>query len=69
MFYSWLMYRLATLFSMAVLSFMISMVLDLTIRVAGALWMGNVPSTTCAACSPNDAKGSSKSTARPVKIR
>lgn len=41
MFWRWLNYGLGTLFSMAVLSFMISMVLDLTLRVAGALWAAN----------------------------
>ncbi|MDM0058393.1 type IV secretion system protein [Variovorax fucosicus] len=38
MFWRWLNYGLGTLFSMAVLSFMVSLVLDLTLRVAGALW-------------------------------
>ena len=41
MFWRWLNYGLGTLFSMAVLSFMVSMVLDLTLRVAGALWAAN----------------------------
>ncbi|MDM0090465.1 MULTISPECIES: type IV secretion system protein [unclassified Variovorax] len=41
MFWRWLNYGLGTLFSMAVLSFMISMVLDLTLRVAAALWAAN----------------------------
>ncbi|MBB3177523.1 type IV secretion system protein [Variovorax sp. Sphag1AA] len=38
LFHRWLMYGLGTLFSMAVLNLMISMVLELTLRVAGALW-------------------------------
>ncbi|MEJ1168133.1 type IV secretion system protein [Variovorax sp. CCNWLW235] len=38
MFWSWLKYGLGTLFSMAVLSFMVSIVLELTLRVAAALW-------------------------------
>ncbi|MGJ7542704.1 type IV secretion system protein [Variovorax sp. LT1R16] len=41
MFWRWLNYGLGTLFSMAMLSFMISMVLDLTLRVAAALWAAN----------------------------
>jgi type IV secretion system protein VirB6 len=41
MFWSWLKYGLGTLFSMAVLSFMVSIVLELTVRVAAALWTGN----------------------------
>jgi len=38
MFWRWLNYGLGTLFSLAVLSLMTSIVLDLTLRVAGALW-------------------------------
>ncbi len=38
----WLMYGLATLFSLAVLNFMTSIVLELTLRVAGALWAANI---------------------------
>ncbi|RZA07651.1 MAG: hypothetical protein EOP02_37235, partial [Proteobacteria bacterium] len=38
----WLMYGLATLFSMAVLNFMISIVLELTLKVAEALWAAKV---------------------------
>ncbi|RZL45745.1 MAG: type IV secretion system protein [Variovorax sp.] len=45
MFWSWLKYGLGTLFSMAVLSFMVSVVLDLTVRVAGALWLGGAISS------------------------
>lgn len=41
MFWRWLNYGLGTLFSLAVLSFMVSLVLDLTLRVAAALWAGN----------------------------
>jgi type IV secretion system protein VirB6 len=41
MFWRWLNYGLGTLFSLAVLSFMVSLVLDLTLRVAAALWVGN----------------------------
>ena len=42
LFRRWLMYGLGTLFSIAVLNFMVSLVLDLTLRVAGALWGTNV---------------------------
>ncbi|MBS7777355.1 type IV secretion system protein [Acidovorax sp. CCYZU-2555] len=38
MFHRWLMYGLATLFSLAVLNFMVSIVLELTLRVAAAMW-------------------------------
>ena len=38
MFWRWLNYGIGTLFSLAVLSFMTSIVLDLTLRVAAALW-------------------------------
>jgi type IV secretion system protein VirB6 len=38
LFQRWLMYGLGTLFSMAVLNFVVSLVLDLTLRVAEALW-------------------------------
>jgi len=38
LFRRWLMYGLGTLFSMAVLNFVVSLVLDLTLRVAAALW-------------------------------
>ncbi len=38
MFNRWLMYGLATLFSMAVLNFMVSIVLELTLKVATAMW-------------------------------
>jgi type IV secretion system protein VirB6 len=44
MFWSWLKYGLGTLFSMAVLSFMISIVLELTLRVAAALWAASAVS-------------------------
>ena len=39
MFWSWLKYGIGTLFSMAVLSFMVSIVLELTLRVAEAMWL------------------------------
>ncbi len=42
LFRRWLMYGLGTLFSIAVLNFMVSLVLDLTLRVAAALWGTNV---------------------------
>lgn len=42
MFHRWLMYGLATLFSLAVLNFMVSIVLDLTLRVAAAMWASTV---------------------------
>ena len=45
MFWSWLKYGLGTLFSMAVLSFMVSIVLELTLRVAGALWAASAVSS------------------------
>lgn len=41
MFWSWLKYGLGTLFSMAVLSFMVSIVMELTLKVAVALWAGS----------------------------
>ena len=44
MFWSWLKYGLGTLFSMAVLSFMVSIVLDLTLRVAAARWAASAVS-------------------------
>jgi type IV secretion system protein VirB6 len=44
MFWSWLKYGLGTLFSMAVLSFMVSIVLELTLRVAAALWAASAVS-------------------------
>jgi len=42
MFHRWLMYGLGTLFSLAVLNFMVSIVLDLTLRVAAAMWASTV---------------------------
>jgi len=45
MFWSWLKYGLGTLFSMAVLSFMVSIVLELTLRVAAALWAASAVSS------------------------
>jgi type IV secretion system protein VirB6 len=42
LFQRWLMYGLGTLFSIAVLNFMVSLVLELTLRVAGALWGSSV---------------------------
>jgi type IV secretion system protein VirB6 len=41
LFWQWLKYGLGTLFSLAVLSFMVSIVLDLTLRVAVAFWSAN----------------------------
>jgi len=38
LFRRWLMYLLGTLFSMAMLNLVVSWTLDLTLRVAGALW-------------------------------
>jgi type IV secretion system protein VirB6 len=38
LFHKWLMYGIATLFSLAVLNFVVSLVLGLTLRVAAALW-------------------------------
>jgi len=42
LFQKWLMYGLGTLFSMAMLSFVSSLALQLTLRVAAALWSANV---------------------------
>lgn len=44
LFKRWLMYGLGTLFSMAVLNFVISLVLEMTLRVAAALWGTSVVS-------------------------
>ena len=41
LFQKWLMYGLGTLFSMAMLSFVSSLALQLTLRVAAALWSAN----------------------------
>ncbi|MDL9998463.1 type IV secretion system protein [Variovorax sp. J22P240] len=38
LFRRWLMHGLGTLFSLAVLNFVVSLVLEMTLRVAGALW-------------------------------
>ena len=38
----WLMYGLSTLFSLAVLNFMVSIVLELTLRVAAAMWSARI---------------------------
>lgn len=42
MFHRWLMYGLATLFSLAVLNFMVSIVMELTLKVAEAMWAAKV---------------------------
>jgi type IV secretion system protein VirB6 len=42
LFHKWLMYGIGTLFSLAVLNFVVSLVLELTLRVAGALWATNI---------------------------
>jgi type IV secretion system protein VirB6 len=42
LFRRWLMYGLGTLFSLAVLNFVVSLVLQMTLRVAAALWGTNV---------------------------
>jgi type IV secretion system protein VirB6 len=42
LFHKWLMYGIATLFSLAVLNFVVSLVLGLTLRVAAALWAASV---------------------------
>jgi type IV secretion system protein VirB6 len=45
MFQRWLFYLIATLFSMAVLSVVVSMCLDMSLRVAGALWGAKIVNT------------------------
>ncbi|MBS0342947.1 MAG: type IV secretion system protein [Proteobacteria bacterium] len=45
MFHRWLMYGLGTLFSMAVLNLMVSIVMELTFNVAKALWASTVVNT------------------------
>ena len=42
LFQKWLMYGIGTLFSMGMLAFISSLVLQLTLRVAGALWSADV---------------------------
>lgn len=42
MFQRWLMYGLSTLFSLAVLNVMVAIVLELTLRVARALWSAHI---------------------------
>ena len=42
LFQKWLMYGIGTLFSMGMLAFISSLVLQLTLRVAGALWASGV---------------------------
>ncbi|HWU77084.1 MAG TPA: type IV secretion system protein [Rhodanobacter sp.] len=42
LFQKWLLYGIGTLFSMGVLAFISSLVLQLTLRVAGALWSANI---------------------------
>ena len=42
LFQRWLLYGIGTIFSMAVLAFVSSLVLQLTLRVAGALWASNL---------------------------
>lgn len=45
LFRKWLMYGIGTLFAMAVLAFVSSLVLQLTLRVSAALWSANVVNT------------------------
>lgn len=45
LFRRWLMYGIGTIFSMAVLSFVSSLVLQLTLRVAAALWTADIVNT------------------------
>ncbi|MDM0040269.1 type IV secretion system protein [Variovorax sp. J22G21] len=40
LFHKWLLYGIGLLFSMAVLSFMVSLVLELNLRIAAGLWAG-----------------------------
>ena len=56
LFRKWLMYGIGTLFSMAVLAFVSSLVLQLTLRVSGALWAANIIS----AITDTDAEGFSR---------
>lgn len=42
LFQRWLLYGIGTIFSMAVLAFVSSLVLKLTLKVAGALWASNL---------------------------
>ena len=42
LFHKWLMYSIGTLFSMGVLAFISALVLQLTLRVAGALWAADI---------------------------
>ena len=53
LFRKWLMYGIGTLFSMAVLAFVSSLVLQLTLRVSAALWATNIIN----AIIENDAEG------------